>query len=110
MPRIRNWKELNLCHPPGERRYIHIDSLFSTQVEWDLIETMLPDMLRVALSIKAGTIMPSTILRRLATYSRKNKLYFAFRELGRGGAYPFLAAIHIQSRIAPGNSGRHQQK
>ena len=40
---------------------------------------MLPDMLRVALSIKAGTIMPSTILRRLATYSRKNKLYFAFR-------------------------------
>ena len=40
-------------------------------------------MLRVALSIKAGTIMPSTILRRLATYSRKNKLYFAFRELGR---------------------------
>ena len=44
---------------------------------------MLPDMLRVALSIKAGTIMPSTILRRLATYSRKNKLYFAFRELGR---------------------------
>ena len=78
-----NWKELNLCHPPGERRYIHIDSLFSTQVEWDLIETMLPDMLRVALSIKAGTIMPSTILRRLATYSRKNKLSFAFRELGR---------------------------
>jgi TnpA family transposase len=27
--------------------------------------------------------MPSTILRPLATYSRKNKLYFAFRELGR---------------------------
>jgi TnpA family transposase len=32
---------------------------------------------------EAGTIMPSTILRRLTTYSRKNKLYFAFRELGR---------------------------
>jgi TnpA family transposase len=32
---------------------------------------------------EAGTIMPSTILRPLATYSRKNKLYFAFRELGR---------------------------
>ena len=44
---------------------------------------MLPDMLRVALSIKVGTIMSSTILRRLATYSRKNKLYFAFR--GDGG-------------------------
>jgi hypothetical protein len=29
-----------LCHPPGERRYIHIDSLFSTQVERELIETI----------------------------------------------------------------------
>jgi TnpA family transposase len=83
MPRIRNWKNLNLCRPHGDPRYTHIDALFGDHVDWDRIETMLPDMLRVALSIKAGTIMPSTILRRLATYSRKNKLYFAFRELGR---------------------------
>ncbi len=83
MPRIRNWKDLNLCRPSDAHRYAHIDSLFTTQVDWDLIETMLPDMLRVVLSIKAGTIMPSTILRRLATYSRKNKLYLALRELGR---------------------------
>lgn len=83
MPRIRNWKDLNLCRSNSDQRYIHIESLFSTDVDWNLIETMLPDMLRVALSIKAGTIMPSTILRRLSTYSRKNKLYFAFRELGR---------------------------
>ena len=36
---------------------------------------MLPDMLRIALSIKAGHVTPSTVLRSLATYSRKNKLY-----------------------------------
>src|SRR5207248_7435396 len=41
-------------------------------------------------NIKAGTIMPSTILRRLATYSRKSKLYFAFRELGRVVRTTFL--------------------
>ena len=40
-------------------------------------------MLRVELSIKAGRLLPSAILRRLGTYSRKNRLYFAFRELGR---------------------------
>jgi TnpA family transposase len=51
---------------------------------------MLPEMLRVALSIGAGRIRPSTILRRLATYSRKNKLYFAFRELGRVVRTAFL--------------------
>jgi TnpA family transposase len=83
MPRIRHWKTLTLCRPDREVRYTHIDPLFRDTTDWDLIERMLPDMLRVALSIKAGTILPSTILRRLATYSRKNKLYFAFRELGR---------------------------
>jgi len=40
MQRIHNWKELHLCNPPGERRCIYIDSLFSTQVERDLIETI----------------------------------------------------------------------
>jgi TnpA family transposase len=40
-------------------------------------------MLRVALSIKADRITASTILRKLSTYSRKNRLYQAFRELGR---------------------------
>lgn len=83
MPRIRNWKDLHFFRPSPESRYQHIDSLFTANVDWDLIEIMLPDMLRVALSIKAGRITPSAILRRLATYSRKNKLYFVFRELGR---------------------------
>jgi TnpA family transposase len=40
-------------------------------------------MLRVMLSIKAGRISSSTILRRLGTYSRKDRLYQAFCELGR---------------------------
>ena len=52
-------------------------------IDWDLIQTHLPDMQRVAVSIKTGKITASTILRRLGTASRKNKLYFAFRELGR---------------------------
>jgi TnpA family transposase len=83
MPRIRNWKDLHFYRPHEDTQYEHIDVLFDEQINWDLIEAMLPDMLRVALSIKAGKITPSAILRRLATYSRKNKLYFAFRELGR---------------------------
>ena len=89
-PRIRNWKNLHFFRPDPQVRYKHIDLLFTKQVEWNLIETMLPEMLRVALSIGAGRIRPSTILRRLATYSRKNKLYFAFRELGRVVRTAFL--------------------
>jgi TnpA family transposase len=84
MPRIRNWKDLKWFRPlPGEA-YQHIDSLFTKEaVDWDLIACHLPDMLQVAQSIRAGRISPSTILCKLGTASRKNKLYFAFRELGR---------------------------
>ena len=49
----------------------------------DLIATHLPDMPRVALSITEGLLTPSTILRRLGTYSRRNRLYQAFFALGR---------------------------
>ena len=83
MPRIRNWKGLTLFRPSKTARYKHIDSLFTDVIDWSLIATHLPDMLRVVLSIRAGRISPSTLLRKLGTYSRKNRLYQAFQELGR---------------------------
>jgi TnpA family transposase len=48
-----------------------------------LIETHWKDLMQVVLSIKAGKILPSTLLRKLGNYSRKNRLYLAYRELGR---------------------------
>src|SRR5260370_5271127 len=83
MPRIRNWKGMKLFRPSKTSRYRHIDSLFTDVIDWPLIETHLPDMLRVVLSIRAGRISASTLLRKLGTYSRKNRLYQAFQELGR---------------------------
>ncbi len=84
MPRIRNWKDLKWFRPTADEVYQHIDDLFTKDtIDWDLIACHLPDMLQVAQSIRAGRISPSTILRKLGTASRKNKLYFAFRELGR---------------------------
>ena len=83
MPRIRNIKDLVFYKADRRRRYKNIDSLFRGTIDWALIERHFPDMLRVAISIKVGRMTPSTILRRLGSESRKNKLYFAFRELGR---------------------------
>jgi hypothetical protein len=69
------------------------------------IATHLPDMIRVALSIKAGKIAPSTILRKLGAYSRKNKLYQAFQELGRvirtHFLMQYLADPELRSTIQP---------
>ncbi len=89
-PRIRNWNGLYFHRSRPALRYDHIDLLFSKTIDWDFIEAMLPEMLRVAVSIGAGRIKPSTILRRLATYSRKSKMYLAFRELGHVVRTSFL--------------------
>jgi TnpA family transposase len=83
MPRIRNWTDQNILRPSAGSKYEHIDDLFTGHVDWDLIDSMLPDMLRVVVSIRTGAILPSDILRRLGSHSRKNRLYFALRELGR---------------------------
>lgn len=83
MPRIRNWKNLKLYKSDKQKVYEHIEELFSDSIDWELIKIHLPDMLRVVLSIKMGRITPSTILKKLGSCSRKNKLHQAFRELGR---------------------------
>jgi len=83
MPRIRDIKDLTFFKADRRRRYKNIESLFRASIDWALIERHFPDMLRVAISNKVGRMTPSTILRRLGSESVKNKLYFAFRELGR---------------------------
>jgi TnpA family transposase len=40
-------------------------------------------MMQVVLSIQAGKVLPSMLLRKLGSHNRQNKLYRAFRELGR---------------------------
>ncbi|MFK8184811.1 MAG: Tn3 family transposase [Phormidesmis sp.] len=90
MPRIRNLRELTFFRADAETTCQHIDVLFSDTVDWDLIETHLPDMLRVVLSIMAGKISASTILRKLSTNSRKNKLFKAFHALGSAVRTGFL--------------------
>src|SRR3546814_19044372 len=90
MPRIHGIKQLVFYKPDRKAKYGHINSLFTEALNWELIERDYPDMLRVAISIKAGRITPSMILRSLGVASRKNKLYFALREPGRAIRTKFL--------------------
>jgi len=64
MPRIRNWKDLIFYRPHKDSAYQHIDPLFRDVINWDLIEGQWQDLFRVVLSIKAGRIFPSTLLRK----------------------------------------------
>jgi hypothetical protein len=48
-----------------------------------LIERHWSDLLRTSIFIREGRLSSVTLLRRLGNHSRKNRLYRAFRELGR---------------------------
>ena len=83
MPRMRGIGDAVFYRPSKGIRYKHIDALFQDEIDWDLIATHANDMIQVALSIQAGRVMPSMLLRKLGSYNRKSLLYRAFRELGR---------------------------
>ena len=83
MPRMRGLSDATFYRPAKSIRYRHIEALFAGEIDWDLIATHARDMFQVALSIQAGRVMPSMLLRRLGSYSRRSLLYRAFRELGR---------------------------
>ena len=83
MPRIRNWKDLNFFRPSDDTVYKHIDSLFKDAIDWVKIENHWQDILQVVLSIQTGKVSSAVLLRKLGNYSRKNRLYQAFQELGR---------------------------
>lgn len=94
MPRIRNWKDLKFYRPSREVIYEHIDSLFHDNVvDWELIQTHWQDLLRVAISIQEGKVLPSMLLRKLTTYSHKNRLYQAFHALGCVDRTVFLLTL-----------------
>lgn len=91
MPRIKRFKHLRYYKADPNNFYEHIQKIFTEKpIDWELIRTHYYDMLRVVISIQKGKVKSSTILRRLCSKSRKNKLYYAFRELGRVVRTEFL--------------------
>ncbi|MDP4505104.1 transposase [Nonomuraea sp. G32] len=109
MPRIRNWKGLTFFQHADQVTYHHIDALFRSEsgarnvIDWDLVEKMWPDLMRVAISIREGRLNSVTLLRRLGSHSRKNEIYKAFREVGRSvrtvALLRFLADPALRRRI-----------
>ncbi|HHT9935122.1 TPA: Tn3 family transposase [Legionella pneumophila] len=84
MPRIRNWKDLNLYRVDKKVRYINIDSMFcEAEIDWDLLETHWQDLMQVIISVKLGKVSSSFILSKLNSYNNQNRLYKAFQELGK---------------------------
>ena len=82
-PRIRGLKDRRLYSPGPPASYPNLEPLLAGQLDTRRIRARWDDILRLATSIRTGTVTASLMLRRLAAYPRQNGLAKALRDLGR---------------------------
>ena len=82
-PRIPDLKNRRLYSFGKASTHPSLEPLIAGRINVALIRTHWSDILRVAASIRTGTVTASLILRQLASYPRQNGVAAALRELGR---------------------------
>ena len=81
-PRIRDLGDTKLYVPKGGT-YTALKPMIGGTLNLKVIRAHWDDILRLATSIKQGTVTASLMLRKLGSYPRQNGLAVALRELGR---------------------------
>jgi TnpA family transposase len=82
-PRIRDLADKRLFIPSGPKKYPALHALIGGTINTKNIQNHWDDILRLATSIRQGTVTASLMLRKLGGYPRQNGLAVALRELGR---------------------------
>ncbi|WP_145206870.1 Tn3 family transposase [Sphingobium sp. B2] len=82
-PRLRDFPDRRFASFEPITRYAAIKPLMGRRVKLDVIRAHWDDVVRLVASLKAGTVQPSVMLRKLAAYERQNQLDLALQEIGR---------------------------
>jgi TnpA family transposase len=82
-PRIPDLKHRRLYSFAKPSAYPTLEPLIAGRINVGLIRAHWLEILRVAASIRTGTVTASLIMRQLAAYPRQNGVAAALRELGR---------------------------
>ncbi len=82
-PRIPDLKHRRLYSFGKPSDHPTLEPLIGGRINVALIRAYWADILRVAASIRTGTVTASAIMRQLASYPRQNGVAAALRELGR---------------------------
>jgi len=82
-PRIRDLKDRRIFTIDKPSRYKDLAPLIGGTVRTKQIETHWDEVLRLATSVKTGTVTASLILGKLAAYPRRNGLAWALKEIGK---------------------------
>jgi len=80
---FRDLKDKNLYVHGDAKAYPTLSGLVGGPIQVKQIRTHWDEFLRLAASIKQGTVTASLMLRKLGSYPRQNGLAVALRELGR---------------------------
>ena len=81
--RIRDLADKRLYVPGKAEQWPALAPMIGAPLNLRLIEQQFDEILRLASSIKQGSVTASLILRKLSAYPRQNSLAMALRELGR---------------------------
>jgi len=106
-PRIRDLGDTKLFIPKGEVNYDALKPMISSdRLNIKAIRAHWDEILRLAASIKQGTVTASLMLRKLGSYPRQNGLAVALRELGRIERTLFildwLQSVELRRRVHAG--------
>ena len=82
-PRIRDLGDTKLYITKGDAGYEALKPMIGGTLNIKVIRAHWDEILRLATSIKQGTVTASLMLRKLGSYPRQNGLAVALRELGR---------------------------
>ncbi|UEP97671.1 Tn3 family transposase (plasmid) [Bacillus pacificus] len=82
-PRIRDLSDSKLFTIDKASEYPKLEVILRGQINTKVIKENYEDVLRLAHSIREGTVSASLIMGKLGSYSRQNSLATALREMGR---------------------------
>jgi TnpA family transposase len=82
-PRIRDLKDKRIFAIDKPSRYPDLAPLIGGTVRTKQIRTHWDEVLRLATSVRTGTVTASLILGKLAAYPRRNGLAWALKEIGK---------------------------
>jgi TnpA family transposase len=85
-PRIRDLGDTKLYIPKGDAAYDGLKPMIGGTLNIKHVRAHWDEILRLATSIKQGTVTASLMLRKLGSYPRQNGLAVALRELGASSA------------------------
>ncbi|MFZ2219456.1 MAG: Tn3 family transposase, partial [Rhodoferax sp.] len=105
-PRIRDLGDTKLYIPKGETTYDALKPMIGGTLNIKHVRAHWDEILRLATSIKQGTVTASLMLRKLGSYPRQNGLAVALRELGRIERTLFildwLQSVELRRRVHAG--------